>query len=167
MFNNTDKNQQKNPHQIPENYFENFDDELFSKIKTQDFPKGSGFRVPEYYFENFSEKIEREFTSKKAKVYSLYNYSIRIGSIAALFILGLFIYNFSDTEIEDPSITAIDEYINNGNLKIDLFDLGYLIEDDEINWTEFSSSILKDSIIESYLLEESNEHFWNTAYAGE
>lgn len=168
MLSNFDENPRKNPHKIPKNYFENFEDELFSKIKTQDFPEDTGFVVPKYYFENFSEKLNEQLSVEKPIVRPLYNYRILTAGIAAVFIFGLFLLNFNKKlEIEDTSITAIDEYVDNGNLKINLFDLGYLIEDDEINWVEFSSSILKDSIIENYLIEESSEHFWNTAYVGE
>lgn len=168
MFRNLDENIRKNPHLIPENYFENFEDELFSKIKTQDFPQDSGFVVPNHYFESFSENLDKKLTPRKSKNRTLYSYRVLTASIAAIFIFGIFLLNFNKKlEMEDTSITAIDEYVDNGNLKINLFDLGYLIEDDEINWVEFSSSILKDSIIENYLIEESNEHFWNTAYVGE
>ena len=44
----------------PENYFEDFEERLFSKIAEENFPKSTGFKIPKQYFENLDVRILKE-----------------------------------------------------------------------------------------------------------
>ena len=42
---------------VPEDYFETFEEQLFSKISEEKFPKTNGFAVPHNYFESVEERV--------------------------------------------------------------------------------------------------------------
>lgn len=87
----------KNPFKTPNNYFDNFADKL-SVAKTENqLPKSDGFIVPKNYFKDF--KVQQP----KSKLIQLMPYV----SIAAAFVLGLFVYNQNQQNIiqlEDQNV---------------------------------------------------------------
>lgn len=155
------------PHIVPDDYFRNFEDRLFTRIDSEDFPKDTGFTVPERYFEDVGKHLNLQ-DKPDEKVFFLNRYATVIGRIAAIFIVGIFIFNyFSPSHPADITTAAIDRYINEGNLKMDLYELAQFIDEDDVDWGDFGSAIINNKELENYLIEESSEHFWTSAYAGE
>ncbi len=60
---------------IPENYFEEMEDNFFSSIATESLPKEDAFKTPSNYFETVENDILSKLnieTDKEVKVISLY-----------------------------------------------------------------------------------------------
>jgi hypothetical protein len=74
---------------------ENFKLDEKSKIQT-------GFIAPENYFENLQSKIRNRIPEKEVKVISLYQKAkYLVASIAAIFIMGLFLNIFNNNSQEN------------------------------------------------------------------
>src|SRR5690606_9657910 len=158
----------KNPFATPSDYFVSFKERLISRIAEEEFPKDAGFRIPEAYFGHFEVNLPvRPKRFYASKVFSLRKIQTLAAGIAAIFLIGLLVYNFRPAlkPVESSSV-AIDKYIDEGNLKINLFDLAYFIEEEEVYLDNFGAPLVGSSDLESYLIEESNEHFWTSAGLG-
>ena len=61
----------------PKNYFEDFEDRLFSKISEESLPKESGFTIPEGYFEQLDLAILKNIEPlvKETKLIPLFSKS--------------------------------------------------------------------------------------------
>ena len=68
------KNKNITGFKTPENYFEDFDTQIFSKIDEENLPKSAGFKTPNGYFENFEPNVLKaiETSEKPQKVIPLF-----------------------------------------------------------------------------------------------
>ena len=59
----------------PKDYFEDFEERLYSKISEENLPKESGFKVPEGYFEQLDSEILKHVEPfiKETKVIPLFS----------------------------------------------------------------------------------------------
>lgn len=150
---------------IPEDYFNHFEDRLFSRINEENLPKTSGFRVPSEYFENFEKRIDLRLSSEKRNKVIRLNPKKYVGYVAAiaagfLLIFSLFKSPVSEADITTINLSAIDDYIDDGNLDMDLYELtNYLKEIDDFD-PEFESILISDQAIEEYLFENLENDFW-------
>lgn len=141
----------------PNNYFSEFNNDLFLRVLEDKLPKKHGFTVKDNYFNNFETKNSQTKISKKNKVFSLISSSSWI-AIAAIFIVGLYInlFHFNDNikKIDIEDITQIDveywlensSYLTSSNT-LDLFFNDVNFEDISFDFTDIS-----DEDIEEYLL---------------
>lgn len=91
---------------VPEGYFETFEEQLFSKISEEKFPKTNGFKVPQNYFENIEESvlIAVNNSEKTTKVISLFpkKYFGYAAAIAACMVIGFSLFvNTTDEQSLD------------------------------------------------------------------
>lgn len=162
-----DKKQHIPPFGIPEDYFSNFEERLFLKIEEEKFPKSSGFRVPPAYFTNLEEVIIAKLQPKKeAKVIPLASHKILVfaSAIAACLVIAVSLFKFSNFQsepnIETVNLSLIDQYIDDGNLDMDLYEVtNYLKNLDNLDLS-LESLLISDEEIETYLYESLEDDFW-------
>lgn len=144
---------------VPEGYFETFEERLFSKISEENFPKSAGFKVPDTYFENLDERVLTAVTNseKPKKIIQLFpkKYFGYAAAVAACLLIGVTIFtnNDSDSSLDALQLAAIDNYIEEGNLNFDLYDLTTYIEDKDITDIDFGSQQFSDGALEDYLMD--------------
>lgn len=141
---------------VPEGYFENFEEQIFSKISEEKFPKSTGFNVPQKYFENLEQRIFIP-AEKSKKVIPLFprKYFGYAAAVAACLIIGLTIF-INKTDPQDLNTlqwSFIDSYIEDGNLNLDLYDLTTMINDSDISGIEVQELEFSQSDLEDYLFE--------------
>lgn len=144
---------------VPEGYFESFEEQLFSKISEEKFPKSNGFKVPNGYFEKLEVQVFNtlENSEKPKKVISLFpkKYLGYAAAIAASVVIGFSLFN-NDQGSQNIDIlqwSAIDSYINEGNLNLDLYDLTTMIDDSDLSGIDFRTQQLSEKAMEDYLFE--------------
>ena len=157
------KNKNITGFKTPENYFEDFDTQIFSKIDEENLPKSAGFKTPNGYFENFETNVLKaiETSEKPQKVIPLFpkKYFGYAAAIAACLIIGFSIFNNKTTltNLDALQLAAIDTYIEEGNLNVDLYDLTSFIDDEDINEINFEDKQFSDNALENYILENVDE----------
>ena len=85
---------------VPRNYFNNFEIEIFEKLKR----KKTVFTVPKNYFEN----IDSEIIIKKGKSRILYNKLFISSSVTLFLVILLMLFNFNEEEYVDATYLVND-----------------------------------------------------------
>lgn len=151
----------KNIHgfKAPEKYFEDFEESLFGKISEESFPKSAGHTVPDGYFESMEERVLKTvITSEKpVKVIPLFpkKYFGYAAAIAACLLIGFTIFNnkTDNSNLDALQLAAIDNYIEDGNLNLDLYDLTSYIDDGDITDLNLKDQQFSETTLENYILE--------------
>jgi hypothetical protein len=145
----------------PKGYFENFDEQLFLKIKEGPLPKETGFSLPEGYMDSFDERLfDRLYGSSEApiKVKPLYRTKrfLYMVSVAASIALMFSVINF-DTDLpkafDELSVSTIERYIDEGKLELDSYDIGALLSDEEMSNLNLEDELYLEETLQEYLLE--------------
>lgn len=143
----------------PENYFENFDEQLFAKMEAELLPKESGFKVPENYFDTLEERlITNVITSeKKQKTIPLFRSKRIIWGMAIAACIAV-IFTIVRTNPTSNSITtlefsSIENYIDDENLDLDSFDLVGLLNEEDIANLSDQHKMFSEENLENYLIE--------------
>ncbi|QAA83041.1 hypothetical protein EI546_15545 [Aequorivita sp. H23M31] len=157
----------------PENYFEDFELQLYGRIDEEKLPKSSGFKVSEGYFDTLEEKvIAANATSlKQSKVIPLFqtqssSYKRYFGyaaAVAAILFIGTIIFNYqgsTKSTLDTIQLGIIDKYIEDGNLNMDLYELSAYFETDEIPLETFGNQYINQTNLEHYLLENTDEELF-------
>ncbi len=143
----------------PKDYFEDFEERLFSKLNEENLPKEAGFTTPKGYFEQLDSTILKNVNStiKQTKVISIFSkrtlaYAAAIAACAVL-IFSLVNSNNSLNNIDNIEISSIESYIEEGNLTIDSYDIASFLQDEDLNSITSESDFISEEILEDYLLE--------------
>ncbi len=144
---------------LPNDYFEEFENRLFNKINSEILPKDDGFTVPEGYFKTLDEKISTNIAnvSSQPKVISIVSrktllYAVSIAA-CAVFIFSLINLNNEEITMNDIDFTSIESYIVEGNIEITNNDLISLLTEDDLNELTIEESLIPEELIEEYLLD--------------
>lgn len=134
----------------PENYFEAFTDNLFTKINEEELPKESGFTTPDNYFENLEESIIAAIPKekKKGKLRVLY----AISSVAAALVLYFGIANYQESNtisFDSLEVTDIEAYIAAGNMSIDAYAVASI--DADLNLNDLVEVNISNDELNNYL----------------
>lgn len=147
----------------PETYFEGFEERLFGKISEENFPKSAGHKVPDGYFKNMEDRFLRAANNseKPAKVIPLFakKYFGYAAALAACLIIGFTIFNTKadNSGLDSLQLAAIDTYIEDGNLNLDLYDLTSYIDDEDITDLNLDDHQFSETTLENYILENVDE----------
>ncbi len=148
---------------VPENYFDNFQERLFNRIEEEKLPKSAGFSVPEGYFNTLEDRIlsSSPLSGSRAKVMPLFrrrNYGYA-AAVAACLLLGYFIFNMGQVQLttDTISLSALDRYIDEGNLNLDLYDIANYLDEGDITALNSETHQLSQTALESYLWENTDE----------
>jgi predicted DNA-binding protein len=142
---------------IPENYFEEMEDNFFSSIATESLPKDDAFKTPSNYFETVENDILSKLnieTDKEVKVISLYKRVLNFIPIAAaasvLLFIGLNYFNTSKTyTFDDITEADIASWYENGYGNTNNDELAMVLDS-----SDFEEDILpsiEDDNLEDYL----------------
>lgn len=154
---------------LPENYFEQFGEELEAQIALEEALGGkvkAGFSIPEAYFETVVldvSRLSRKQKEKTSKVLSLFTPKILWSglSIAAAAILLISLLWNPTTELESfdtLDLAEITEYMNTEALAFTTDELAGLLSDEAMNTLIENTAILDDEQLIEYL-EESTDMY--------
>lgn len=145
----------------PKDYFESFDDKIFSKLNTEsqlDAIKETGFKVPDDYFESFNDTIfEKNLGETESKVIQLFSKRnlIYVSSIAAAILL---LFNLSIFEItptfDNLETETVENYIIDEN--ISSYEIAALLSDEHIEEGIIIDYSINEDNIEEYLLNNAD-----------
>ena len=155
----TSKQEGKSGFTTPKDYFENVENDFFTKLSENSLPNQTGFNTPESYFENLEDTIlaKVELPKKEVKVISLKNRLLKVIPIAAaasvvIFISINFFFKASNTiTLDDFSTTEIETWYEDGYGEINNDDLVLSFDDEDFNDDELLISSINDADIENYL----------------
>ena len=145
----------------PKDYFENFDEQLFQKIEEENLPKETGLSVPEGYMDSFEERLFDRFNNSSEipkKVIPLFKNKkiLYVASIAASLAIFFSVVNF-DNDItkafSELNTSIIEEYIDEGKLELDSYDIGALLSDEEMANLSLEGELYLEETLQEYLLE--------------
>lgn len=157
------KNKNISGFKTPENYFESFEEHLFAKISEENFPKSTGHKVPDGYFQNLEDRVLKTVinSEKPKKVIPLFpkKYFGYAATIAACLLIGFTIFNTKtdNSSLDSLQLAAIDTYIEDGNLNLDLYDLTSYIDDEDFTDLNFDARQFSETALENYILENIDE----------
>ena len=143
----------------PEGYFKTFEEQLFSNISAEKFSKKTGFNVPNNYFENLEVRVLKAVidSEKSKKLIPLYTkkYLSYAAAIAACLIIGFAIFNnkTDKSNLDALQLAAIDTYIEEGNLNLDLYELTSYINDEDISDLKLENKQFSETALKNYILE--------------
>lgn len=141
----------------PNNYLNTFDDDVFVKIASENFPNKTGYTTPKDYFVSLENTIISKITKSKPNLGILILSSTlkRIIPYAAAAAILLFIginhylstSNFNKITIDDLSATEIENWLYAANNSNEITEV--------LNITDFEETSITDSMndveIENYL----------------
>ncbi len=148
---------------VPKDYFETFEERLFSKISEENFPKSAGFKAPDMYFENLNTRILEAINSseKSQKAIPLFpkKYLGYAAAIAASLVIGFLIFNTKtdNSNLDSLQFAAIDTYIEEGNLNLDYYDLTSYIDDEDITNIKLEDQQFSEATLKNYIMENVDE----------
>lgn len=150
---------------VPDNYFSTIESRISLRIAEEKFPKSAGFCLPQNYFDTLEPRLEKRLTGAahpKVRQFipnRMYTYAAALVACLIL-VFSLVKSPHSPNDIEAINLSAIDHYIEAGNLDIDLYELiNYLSDADEFNFN-VETSLLTESAIEEYLFMNLDDQFW-------
>jgi len=140
----------------PDEYFEGFEERLFSKLKEADLPKKHGFDVPDGYFEDLEERILQNIAQEKAvKVIPFFKRKtfLYAASVAACAALVFSIYTGNTDGVESLRIADVEAYINGDAMDLDSYDIAQLLSEDELDDLTIENDLFSQESLEDYLIE--------------
>lgn len=158
--------------QLPDNYFEQFGEELQAQIALEKALGGkvsTGFSTPEAYFENRTWRVTpisnaevHEKGEKSSKVISMFTRKTLWSglSIAAVAIIVVSLMNpISDpTTFDSLDLADIENYMNNEDVAFTTDELAVLLSDEAMNTLTENNAFLDDEQLIDYL-EESTDMY--------
>jgi len=152
------KNEEKYNHgfKAPDDYFEDFEERLFSRLNEAELPKKHGFDVPDGYFEDLEERILQNVAKEQTvKVIPLFKRKTLIyaASVAACAILVLSVYTGSSGGVESLRMAEIEEYIIGDSMDLDSYDIAQLLNEYDLDNLTLEDELFSEENLEDYLLE--------------
>ncbi|MCK0159909.1 hypothetical protein [Allomuricauda sp. F6463D] len=160
------KKNKKNSFDIPEGYFESFNDRLMDRIKKEEaengeslIPKSDGFTVPNSYFDNVEPVVLSKTVKKETKVVPLRpnsNFYYGAAAVAAIFIL-IFSFNWNSTSetigFDDLANAEIEAYLDNNTYGMSSYEIASIIPIDDLSFEDVLENALEENNILEYLDE--------------
>ncbi len=146
----------------PDNYFENFEEGVFARLKAEKLKSLAdkpGFEVPDGYFEDLDKQIETRIKGDSTAVISLLNrknlYYVS-GVAAAIVILLAVFLNRSSNEVQELDYRVVETYIINHD--ISTYEIASLLTEDELDQVDLDilGEEINEETLEDYLLENIN-----------
>jgi len=146
--------------ELPEGYFDSFDEQLEEKLFFEKLPKSTGFETPSDYLSNFEVQVPKE--PKQSKVISLVMPILKYGVAASLVIALVstaFLMEWNNSSYENMydnlSSQEVNTWLESYDGEIKSSDFIAVYEDEIIESENLPSTSLNISSIENYLNESS------------
>ena len=141
----------------PNDYFESFEEKIFSKLNTEsqlDSIKETGFKVPDGYFDSVNDEILNQKEPKVIQLFSKRNL-IYVSSIAAAILL---LFNLSlldkDPTFDNLETETVENYIIDEN--ITSYEIAALLTEKQIDEDITIEHNFNEDSIEAYLLDNAD-----------
>ncbi|KAA3620939.1 MAG: hypothetical protein DWP94_11410 [Flavobacterium sp.] len=147
---------------VPEGYFDTFEDRMMIKVMEENLPKSNGFKVPEGYFKQFevSPSLNVDTTTQPA-VISIFRKKtlLYVSGVAASLLLIISLVNTKNDNLSMESLSAdtVEAYINDGVADIDAYDVLALLSEEELESISIPSEVVSEENLEAYLIENLDE----------
>ena len=149
----------------PKDYFETFDERLFSKMNEEELPLEHGFTVPDGYFKELEDSILQKVnvSESQTKVIPLFKRQTllivaSIAACAAILISVVKSNNDASFDFEAIELSNIDGYIDDGNLELNSYELMAMLGDEEITSISVENDYFLEENLEEYLLENIDDN---------
>lgn len=165
MKNKNLHNIKKSGFKTPQNYFEELDDTIFSKLVESNISENihrGVFKVPTDYFETVESNILNAVDkSDSTKVVSLFSWKkvAYLSGIAAsiLLVMNIFFRDTNPVSFGDLETASIENYLLNEDLNA--YDIAPYLGTTDLDSEDFVDTNVNASAIEDYLLQNSDfEH---------
>ena len=148
---------------VPNGYFENFEDRMMSRVMEDSLPKSNGFAVPKGYFDTLEGSVLSQISeSRETKVIPLFGKRrlLYVAGIAAslLLIISLWGGRDDDLSLNDLSANQVEAYIDEGGIAVDSYDVLALLEEEDLSEITIPSEEISEENLENYLLENFDEN---------
>lgn len=150
----TQKTGKKSGFSVPNNYFEEIDDNIFNRIVEEKIPNKNSFKVPKDYFLTVEDKILSKVIperKKQTKVIALRRI-IEISAIASvLLLISLYLFNNNITvSFDNITIAEIEDWYNNSYEITNDNEIAILLDESDFINTGISSINIDESVLEDY-----------------
>ena len=144
----------------PDNYFESFEDNLFTKLSEESLPQQSGHKTPKDYFNNLEDEILQKINSseRQIKVISftskLKSYIPYAAAASILLFIGINYFSIHNNtiNIEDISNNEIVSWLENNYEEINTNTLAEAFTEKDFSDNELINNVnINDTEIENYL----------------
>ena len=148
---------------VPEGYFDNFEDRMMLRVMEDNLPKSNGFSAPEGYFDSLEDKVFNTLAeTKETKVVSLFSrrnllYATGVAASLAL-IISLWGGMGSDPGLTDISASEVEAFIDEGGIDFDSYDVIALLDDEDLSEITIPSDDISEENLEEYLLDNFDEN---------
>ena len=147
------KNIHESGFKVPQDYFENFENNIMSHVNLKEKVSDAGFTVPKDYFETAQVDILNKVSKEKSvKVIPLINKSsiIYISSIAAALVLLFSLVDLNKTVTYDSlEFETVENYILNEDINSE--ELASLFNDADFLEDSFNTISFSEDAIEDYV----------------
>lgn len=145
---------------LPDGYFESFDEKVLGKLDQESSLKNrsTGFKIPKDYFNTFENNIVNEISEQNnTKVISIFNKKniTYVASIAAAVLLLFNLSVFDNTpSFDNLQIESVEDYLIDEN--VSSYEIASLLSEEDINENITIDLEFDEENIEAYLLEHAD-----------
>ncbi|MCF4101800.1 hypothetical protein L1I30_08995 [Gillisia sp. M10.2A] len=153
----------KSGFKVSNTYFEDFESRILDAIPSNNKPldgykRQAGFHVPDNYFNSLEEEVLSKIVTPKGRLIPLHKtkkfyYSIAVAAMFIGLISSLFIIQLNKNNIDSVELSAIESYIDNGYIELDLNELSSFMYDEGYAVDNLTSSNLSEEAVFRYLNE--------------
>lgn len=161
---NTTNNHIKTGFKTPDNYFDDFENNLFEQLQLEN---KTGFTTPENYFDTLEADVLKHIKPSKTKVISLNNKKqlAYISTIAAALVFSFFILKPADLQkitFDDIEYSAYENYFSAEDINISSTELAEMYDITPYDLDMISFSNIEEDNITDYLSNETiSEDYFN------
>lgn len=149
-------NKSKKTFKTPNNYFDAIENSVISKLKAESIHGENDNKVPDNYFDSIEDKVlDKIKTSEKGKVIKtrFLKYVAPLAIAASLLLIFILNNNSNSVTFDSLTFTEIEDWIDEGSIDIDEFNISALYSEVELN-NEINSTLLSDDEVLNYLYDE-------------
>ncbi len=145
---------------MPDNYFNDLENDLMSKLMVEDLPEKCGFETPKDYFDGLENKILKKVNfqqEEKGKIIPFRKRFVQFGSmVAAASVLLLVVFQFTKTK--DVNITIDDWFEAND---VNTYELATLFDENDFSDLDELSFNFENETIDDYIDNIDNSSFFD------
>ncbi len=150
------KNNKHTGFTTPNDYFETFEEKLFSKLENTS-PEKTGFKVPDNYFKNVEKSIiDKVNNEENTPIISLTNRNtlLIVASVAACLVLIFSVLKPTKSiSINEIASSEIESYLSNHTTDFSENELLLLLNNEDITTLIDQTTSFNDQTLEEYLFD--------------
>lgn len=153
--------------QIPDQYFQDFEERLMQKVQQENLlPEGMetysrkpGFVVPDGYFSALEGSILNSINKEEQKVIPLFPgrklfYAAAVAAVFIGLVSTLFLRNEnSEFTMDSIELSALENYIEEGYFDLDFVELSAFMTEDGYSFGDYNTDRFSDEAVYNYINE--------------